>query len=493
MKESQLLFNSHIFIFLFLPVTLIVFFAIGKRGGNQIAFAWLVASSLFFYGWWNPAYVPLIILSILFNYATGVALSSQGRQSKNFGLLAFGVVVNIGFLGYFKYANFFVNNINYATGVDFHLEAIVLPLAISFFTFQQIAYLADSYKGETHESDFLRYCLFVTFFPQLIAGPIVRHKEIIQQYAKDRVYFLNQESLAAGITLFTIGLFKKVVIADGIAAYATPVFLAAEAGNAITCFEAWIGALAYSFQLYFDFSGYSDMAVGLGSMFGIRLPLNFNSPYKSKNIIEFWRRWHITLSLFLKRHVYIPLGGNRRGKTRLHLNVMITMTIGGLWHGAGWTFVIWGALHGLYLHINYGWRALLKALGRDLNRTSALGRGMAQAVTFIAVVVAWVFFRSETFGGAMHILSSMFGAKGFSLDEAFSSHILSDPTLGLGVITILLLIVWYGPNSAQFVFRDKESPLLWQPTFWHAVLIASIFCVSFFHVESHSEFLYFQF
>ncbi len=488
-----MLFNSHIFIFLFLPVTLIVFFAIGKRGHHKIAISWLVGASLFFYGWWNPAYLGLILGSMLFNYAIGVALSNHGRESSKTGLLVFGIAANLGVLGYFKYANFFVNNLNSAIGTDFHLETIILPLAISFFTFQQITYLVDSYKRETQEPDFLRYCLFVTFFPQLIAGPIVHHKEMIPQYAKDRIYSPNQEYLATGVTIFIIGLFKKVVLADGIAAYATPVFNAAEVGTALTFFEAWIGALAYTFQLYFDFSGYSDMAIGLGRMFGIRLPLNFNSPYKAKNIIEFWRCWHMTLSRFLKDYLYIPLGGNRKGTVRRYTNIMITMLLGGLWHGAGWTFVVWGALHGLYLLINHGWHALRRSLGHDLKRTSRFGRGTAQIVTFTAIVIGWVFFRAETFDGSINILSAMFGGNGISFDGMFLNNVLADPLLGIGMILVLFLIAWYAPNSAEYVLGGPRNTFVWKPTFKHAVLIATMFCVSFFHVKGYSEFLYFQF
>ena len=488
-----MLFNSHIFIFLFLPVTLVVFFSIGKRGHHKIAISWLVGASLFFYGWWNPAYLGLILGSILFNYATGVGLSSSKNNIPKTELLIFGVAVNLGLLGYFKYANFFVDNLNLTLGMDFHLNTIILPLAISFFTFQQITYLVDSYKGETEEPDFLRYCLFVTFFPQLIAGPIVHHKEMIPQYAKDRIYSPNQEYLATGITIFVIGLFKKVVIADSIAAYATPVFNAAEIGVTLTFFEAWCGALAYTFQLYFDFSGYSDMAIGLGRMFGIRLPLNFNSPYKAKNIIEFWRRWHMTLSRFLRDYIYIPLGGNRKGTVRRYENIMITMILAGLWHGAGWTFIIWGALHGTYLLINHGWHALRRAFGNDLNQSSWIGCKAAQSITFIAIVVGWVFFRAESTYGAMHVLAPMFGKSGISFDEMFSSRNLDDPLLGFGMILFLFLISWFAPNSAEYVQGGSKSPFVWKPNFRHAVLIAMMFCISFFHVESYSEFLYFQF
>jgi len=488
-----LLFNSHIFIFLFLPVTLLVFFAIGKRGQNKIAISWLVGASLFFYGWWNPAYLGLILGSILFNYSIGLVLSSYGKGASKTGLLVFGVAANLGLMGYFKYANFFVDNLNLALGTDFHLNTIILPLAISFFTFQQITYLVDSYKKETVEHDFLRYCLFVTFFPQLIAGPIVHHKEMIPQYARDRIYSPNQEYLAIGITIFIIGLFKKVVLADGIAAYATPVFNAAELGVTLTFFEAWCGALAYTFQLYFDFSGYSDMAIGLGRMFGIRLPLNFNSPYKAKNIIEFWRRWHMTLSRFLRDYIYIPLGGNRKGTVRRYENIMITMLLGGLWHGAGWTFVIWGALQGMYLLINHTWHALRRALGHDLNRTSWFGNRAAQIVTFTAIVVGWVFFRAESTFGAMHVLAPMFGSNGMFFEDMFSSRNLEDPLFGFGMILFLLLISWFAPNSNEYALGGSKGSISWKPTFRHAALIAIMFCVSFFHVKSYSEFLYFQF
>ncbi|MBT5260335.1 MAG: MBOAT family protein, partial [Nitrospina sp.] len=346
-----MLFNSYAFIFLFLPVTLLGFQLIGNRGHCRVAVSWLIGASLFFYGWWNPAYLGLILTSILFNYAVGVSLGSRPAKT----VLVVGIAANLGLLGYFKYANFFVDNINALTGSDIVLERIILPLAISFFTFQQITYLVDTYRGETQECDFLRYCLFVTFFPQLIAGPIVHHREMMPQFAKDTFCRLKAKHLAVGLTIFSVGLFKKVILADGIAVYSTPVFDAAEAGVILTFVDAWCGALAFTFQLYFDFSGYSDMAIGLGRMFGIILPVNFFSPYKASNIIEFWRRWHITLSRFARDYLYIPLGGNRKGTLLRFANLMITMLLIGLWHGAGWTFVIWGGLHGSYLVINHGW------------------------------------------------------------------------------------------------------------------------------------------
>ncbi|WP_069472773.1 MBOAT family O-acyltransferase [Candidatus Marithrix sp. Canyon 246] len=512
-----MLFNSYEFIFLFLPITLLVFFSIGGRGHHRIAIAWLVGASLFFYGWWNPAYLGLILASILFNYATGVALLSQPSTSLRFAslrfasrgiILLFGICVNLFLLGYFKYANFFVDNLNSLSGSTFHLETIILPLAISFFTFQQITYLVDAYKGETREYNFLHYCLFVTFFPQLIAGPIVHHREMLPQFAKSTIYKLNYDHLAVGLTIFFLGLFKKVFLADGVAVYATPVFDAAEQGLTLSFFEAWAGALAYSLQLYFDFSGYSDMAIGIARMFGVRLPLNFNSPYKAINIIDFWRCWHMTLSRFLRDYVYIPLGGNRKGKWRRYVNLMITMLLGGLWHGAGWTFVAWGALHGFYLMINHGWRTLRRALGHDLSCSSWWGRGLSLLITFMAVVVAWVFFRAESFGGAMMVLEGMSGVNGFSLplawlQKAGSLAVLENLGIGFEImvtgfnkfwvinIFFTLLIVWFMPNTQQFMYGKIRWQ--WQASPAWAVSMALVATVAVLSLTRVSEFLYFQF
>ena len=496
-----MLFNSYQFIFIFLPVTLIGFFIISSRGNQRTAIAWLVGASLFFYGWWNPTYLGLIIGSILFNYATGILLNNHNSKRVSTWLLAFGVAVNLSLLGFFKYANFFLEEMNLALTS----HQIILPLAISFFTFQQIAYLVDTYKGKTRENDFLRYCLFVTFFPQLIAGPIVHHKEMLPQFAKDKIYSLGYKNIAIGLTIFSIGLFKKVIIADTIAAYATPVFNVAESGTVLTFFEAWCGAFSYTFQLYFDFSGYSDMAIGLARLFGIRLPLNFHSPYKANNIIEFWRRWHITLSRFLKDYLYIPMGGNRKGVPKRYIYLMITMTLGGLWHGAGWTFVAWGALHGIYIIANHIYHALLRSLGLDGFSRLWLN-ALARVITLFAVVVGWVFFRAESFSGATAILSSMSGLNGISFDEVFT-HSLANWTLGVPLIIILLLVVWFAPNTQQIMIRYKPAfeiyrgeikpwrggTFEWRPTFISAVVTAAILCFAIMHLLKHSEFIYFNF
>lgn len=502
-----MLFNSLEFIFLFLPVTLLLFFQMGGRGYQKGAIVTLVAASLFFYGYWNPSYLALLIFSILFNYGVGSLLSAEGTafRSKKL-LLTLGIGVNIALIGYFKYANFFIDTVNSLLDTSFNLNKIILPLAISFFTFQQIAYLVDAYRGETKEYSFLNYCLFVTFFPQLIAGPIVHHKEVMYQFADKSTYRFNPENLAVGLTMFLLGLYKKVLIADRIAAYATPVFNAAVAGRELTFYDAWSGALFYAFQLYFDFSGYSDMAIGAARMFGIKLPINFHSPYKATNIIDFWRRWHMTLSRFLRDYLYIPLGGNRLGEMRRYINLMITMLLGGLWHGAGWTFVFWGGLHGVYLVINNKWRFLRKKLGQDLQKSQWWSRGIGCILTFLAVVVAWVFFRAENMHAAMLMLQSMFGANGFSLSAS-----VVEQRRKLLVLVILSLFVWLAPNTQVWMmrynpalnlpvveksgFHQMWSKLQWKPGKCVGIIlgILAFIIVKEILEAPDSEFLYFNF
>jgi len=407
-----MLFNSYGFIFLFLPVVLLGFFQLA-RFNHAYAAGWLALSSLFFYGYWNPAYVGLLLGSIVCNYAFGLWIAKAiGKRDTGNGkrLLAVAIVANLALLGYYKYANFFLTSVNSAVGANWSLGDIILPLGISFFTFTQIAYLVDTYQGKVKEYNFIHYVLFVTYFPHLIAGPVLHHKEMMPQFRHESTYRFNYENMAVGMTIFFIGLFKKVVIADGVADYVGPVFGAPAAGMQLTFVEAWAGALCYALQLYFDFSGYSDMAIGLSRMFGVTLPLNFHSPYKSVNIIEFWRRWHMTLSRFLRDYLYFPLGGNRKGKGRRYINLMATMLLGGLWHGAGWTYVIWGGLHGLYLIINHAWHALRRTLGQDPEQPLSRPMHLLSALlTFLAVTIAWVFFRADTFGHATAIVQAMLG------------------------------------------------------------------------------------
>jgi D-alanyl-lipoteichoic acid acyltransferase DltB (MBOAT superfamily) len=524
-----MLFNSYEFIFFFLPITLIVFSFIGNFGRKRTSILWLVGTSLFYYAWWNPAYLWLISASIISNYAFGIILSKQSthnRLSKK-TILASGIFLNLLLLGYFKYANFFFDNISSMLGQATHIETIILPVAISFFTFQQIAYLVDAYEGKAQEYSFLHYCLFVTFFPQLICGPINHHKDMMPQFENDSTYKLRSANIAVGMTFFLIGLFKKVVLADGVAVYSVPGFEAAEHGVLLTFIEAWGCALAYTFQIYFDFSGYSDMAIGLGRMFGIHLPLNFHSPYKAVNIIEFWRRWHITLSRFLRDYLYIPLGGNRRGPSRRYLNLMVVMILGGLWHGAGWTFVAWGTLHGLYLVINNGWHAACRALGHDTERSTWWGRRLSQAVTFTAVVFAWVLFRADSFNGAQNIIYGMLGSNGIAIPESYLGgfnqvNSIKNLFISLGwefrnieffygkteavSLLLLFLISMGGPNTQQIMLRYHsvlESQRVqvqawrwnfvrWSPNSICFVFILSITVFSLYRMMSHGykEFIY---
>ncbi|MBI4192429.1 MAG: MBOAT family protein [Betaproteobacteria bacterium] len=518
-----MLFNSYVFIFAFLPVTLAGFFLLGRHQ-PLLAAAWLTAASLFFYGWWNPVYVWLLALSIVFNYACGIRISRAGMRGDGETrkrTLIFAVTVNLIVLAYYKYSNFFLTSINHVTGAGLSFGEIVLPLGISFFTFTQIAFLADAYYGKVREYNFVHYGLFVTYFPHLIAGPVLHHAEMMPQFQQPVTYRFSFENAAVGITIFVIGLFKKVMLADNVGAYAKPVFDSAAAGITLTALEAWCGALAYTFQLYFDFSGYSDMAIGLSRLFGVVLPLNFHSPYKAVNIIDFWRRWHMTLSRFLRDYLYIPLGGRRKGATRRYLNVMITMALGGLWHGAGWTFVLWGTLHGLYLVINYGWRALRTRLGHDLRRATRWGRACACLVTFVAVVIGWVLFRAADITAATAMLKAMAGMNGLvlpdfwlpkwgALGEWLAAHGVrfgdTHDLVGGGVVNwiwILLLVVWFAPNTQQLLaawrpalalFAESyRGRLAWRPTPLYALLTAALALLAIFNLHKQSEFLYFQF
>jgi alginate O-acetyltransferase complex protein AlgI len=528
-----MLFNSYEFIFFFLPLTLAGFFWIG-RWGHGAAIGWLVLTSLFFYGWWNPVYLWLIAGSMVANFAIGRRLGRDYGRNRRLAArlwLILGVSANLALLGWYKYATFLVDSVNQFPGIELYLHNIILPLAISFFTFQQIAYLVDAYQGITREYKFSHYLLFVTFFPQLIAGPIVHHKEMLPQFMAWETLRLNSSNIAVGLTIFAIGLFKKVVLADGVAPYATPVFDAAARSEQLTLLEAWGGALAYTFQLYFDFSGYSDMAIGAARMFGIRLPLNFHSPYKATSIVEFWRRWHITLSRFLRDYLYIPLGGNRHGQTARYRNLFITMLLGGLWHGAGWTFVVWGGLHGIYLAANHAWDRLVQRLWPRGLLPPALSRVLAWSVTFLAVVVGWVFFRAADFGAALTMLKGMAGFNGAALPNAVSARLGEFWTmlegwgfhsyLGGGKLFVLtwlwvgglLAVALLAPNTQQIMAHaepalrpyggrpEHELRLLprlpdwlrWRPSAPWAICAGITAALGVLGLTRVSEFLYFQF
>lgn len=360
-------------------------------------------------------------MSIIVNHLIADAITRQSSAIASKSLLIVGVTANLALIGYFKYSGFFLANLNAAVGSSFDTTPLLLPLGISFYTFQQIAFLVDTWTGAVRRVDLLRYSLFVTFFPQLIAGPIVHHSKVMPQFEDRSKLRLSWDGFAEGLLWFTVGLAKKSLIADSLAAFASPVFRAADAGLPVSTFEAWGAALAYTGQIYYDFSGYSDMAIGLGLLFGIRLPLNFASPYKADSLIEFWRRWHITLSHFLRDYVYIPLGGNRQGVLRRHTNLMLTMLIGGLWHGANWNFVLWGGLHGAGLVLNHLWTK------RDANSYSFANplrfTSIRIAITFLFVVLTWVLFRSTTLTGSSKMISAMLMLDGLSVPGLFKTAV----------------------------------------------------------------------
>ena len=437
-----MLFNSFEFLFAFLPLALAAYHGLRVYGKPRWAKTILLIASLFFYGWWDVRYVPLIIISVLLNFIIGLVLG-QKECARRFVLIV-GIVFNLGLLGYYKYANFFLNNVSELTGLSLTIGSIVLPLGISFFTFQQIAYLVETSRDGHCERNIINYSLFVMFFPHLIAGPITHPREMLPQFeiAGNRRFDIGQ--LNVGMVLLVLGLAKKVVIADLLALLANPVFAAADAAQAVDARAAWMAALAYTFQLYFDFSGYSDMAIGLGLLFGIHLPVNFASPYKSKSIVEFWRRWHITLSRFLRNYIYIPLGGNRKGLGRRYLNLMITMGLGGLWHGAGWTFLAWGLLHGGYLVVNNVWMRI----GRPLPSL------LAWLITFLATVVGWVLFRAATFTGATSLLKAMF----LPIGQVANNQTMATSALEWVAIAGVAVISFLLPNSIELVGYAHAMP-----------------------------------
>lgn len=483
-----MLFPSYEFLYFFLPFTLALVYACNRQQWREAPVFLLFLASLFFYGWWNPKYVLLILASIAVNYRWALFLRRHpGRLT-----LGIGIGFNLGLLGYFKYADFFIDNINYFLADGLPSLNLVLPLAISFFTFQQIAYLVDVHKKEVIEHNFWHYCFFVTFFPQLIAGPIVHHREMMPQIAQRAGIHLRAENISIGLTLLIIGLAKKVLIADQFADYANPVFAAADAGQPVSGLEAWIGVLCYGFQLYFDFSGYADMALGLAKLFGIDLPLNFNSPYKARSMIEFWQRWHMTLSRFLRDYVYIPLGGNRKGRWRRHANLTLTMVVGGVWHGAGWNFFIWGLVHGAYLLINHGWLHLRDRLGLNGLATSRLWGIAGMLITFTAVFASFPLFRAETLPGAVLLMNAMIGGAG----EVTPGAWLADGSL-YRWIAIAWLILWLAPNSQALLgreeHRDGRITYGFRPRPWHAAVLLILLLQVLLQLTEVSEFLYYQF
>lgn len=489
-----MLFNSFEFILLFLPVTLIVYFLLLRQRLTIAAKSWLLFASLFFYSWWDARYLPLILGSILFNYTVGGLLaeydSGGKRPVSKKGIFIVGVIANIALLCWFKYMDFFIGTANGLLGTQLPLLKIVLPLGISFFTITQIAFLVDAYEGLVEERNLLNYALFVTFFPHLLAGPILHHKEMMPQFERLRNKVVNWKNLYLGLMLFFLGLFKKVVMADTFSVWASAGF---ETTQPLSLFPAWLASLSYTFQLYFDFSGYSDMAVGIGWMFNISLPVNFNSPYKATGMIDFWKRWHITLTNFVTTYLYTPI---LRAFGRITFNnslvaIFLAMMISGFWHGAGWTFIIWGGMHGLGLVVNHFWKK------KKLPMPSILG----WLITFNFVNISFVFFRSKSLEGALSILKGMVGLNGVVLHNSLAKVKLlsslgitfggwldvikgNDKTWIMVLIALLIALLW--KNSMEMVIRVRPS---WS---WLTLLCVIAFW-SLLDMSKVSEFLYFQF
>ena len=515
-----MLFNSFTFIFAYLPAVLVVFFWLGSRN-HTWAGGWLALMSLLFYAYWDYRYVPLLLASIGFNYWIGLNIALTSKPGRKVWLVS-AITINLLLLAYFKYANFFLDTVNFVGNKAFPALDIILPIGISFYTFTQIAFLVDTYEGRVAEYRFLHYLLFVTYFPHLIAGPVLHHREMMPQFAESRIYKFSASNFAVGLTIFCIGLAKKVLIADNLSPYAAPLF---DNPHSPSFFIAWAGVLAYTFQLYFDFSAYSDMAIGLSRLFGIKLPLNFNSPYKAPNISEFWRRWHMTLSRFLRDYLYFPLGGNRVGLLNRYRNLMIVMLLGGMWHGSGWNFIIWGGLHGFYLVIHHFWSAVSTRMGfLPRSRTWTL---IATAITFTAVCFAWVFFRSPDLATSWEIVRGMTGFYGAELPDAVGIRIgpLASTLEHLGIhfylgggsrfieswgwIAFAAILAFRLPNTQElthgfhpaldFKPSPKTAPahvplrLSWVPSRQWAMLLAALMVASLLSLNRPNEFLYFQF
>ncbi|MEP6702447.1 MAG: MBOAT family O-acyltransferase [Betaproteobacteria bacterium] len=490
-----MLFNSYEFLFAFLPATCLLYFALNRWLPGRAGLVWLLAASCFFYAYWNWRFLPLLLGSIVVNFLAGCALQRRSTVSggtapapRSSALLASAIAANLLLLGYFKYADFFVANADALFGANWLLPHVILPLGISFFTFTQIAFLVDAHRGEARELSFIHYGLFVSFFPHLLAGPILHHGEMMPQFAEPSNKRFNAANFWVGLTLLTIGLAKKVLVADELAPWAAAGF---GHPDQLQFIDAWMAASAYTLQIYFDFSGYTDMALGMAWMLNIRLPLNFASPYQARNLRDFWRRWHMTLSRFLRDYLYVPLGGNRKGPRLALVFVLITFALGGLWHGANWTFVIWGILNGLGVIV-------VQLMGRA---GWTLPRWLGWALTMLFTIVAWVFFRASSAHDAMQIVRIMFGSGGISMHAAipewaplFTAAAYTTPAISFhlgalytaGVMITGFAIAWVAPNSQTLLTRWRWSTGL-------GVAIAALFVAALLNLDRVSEFLYFNF
>jgi alginate O-acetyltransferase complex protein AlgI len=478
-----MLFNSNYFIFAFLPISLVGYYALGRI--NRLApVIWLALSSLFFYSVSNASFVPLLLASIAFNYAIGSLLIRKvSRDRVSLAILTVGVSIDLLVLAYFKYAGFIATNLNVVFGSDL-VVTVLLPVGISFYTFTQIAFLVDAYRGQVAGYGLTHYALFVSYFPHLIAGPILHHRDMIPQFEREEKKRPDTHLILCGLIIFAIGLFKKTCLADGIQPFVTLAF-----GPAAPSFDqAWLGAFAYTFQLYFDFSGYSDMAIGISLMFGIFLPLNFDSPYKATSIVDFWRRWHMTLSRFLRDYLYFPLGGNRRGHVLRYVNLMTTMVLGGLWHGAAWTFVAWGALHGAYLCANHAWMKFGPDIAPRFKRATTIG---SIVLTFLSIVVAWIFFRADSLASAARILSAMANPSAITFGDR--------EIVATWLVFGYALVVWLAPNTQTVVGYDHSRRVVLGPDGtgrvqrWLVYASAVLLAFGIFSIRQYSEFIYFRF
>lgn len=545
-----MLFNSYEFIFGFLPITLLVFYTLG-RYSRAWALGWVILASIFFYGWWRLLNVAIIAPSIIVNYLIARRLMRMIEAGKPLAmrrwLLLGGIAFNVAFLGYFKYRGFFAQVLDDAGGAHWTIAKVILPLGISFITFQKIAFLVDVHSQRVKSFTFREYWLFVLFFPQLIAGPIVHFREMMPQFQKATCRF-NSLDLAAGITLFGFGLFKKAVLADGIAPMVSRIYGDAAAGGTISLIAAWMAAVGFGLQMYFDFSGYTDMALGLARFFGVRLPQNFNSPLKATSIIDYWQRWHATLTRFLTGYIYTPLAlwltrrrlakglpgvsgsGTTLGAylTLVAFPTMLTMFISGLWHGAGYLFVLWGVLHGVYLSINQGWRLLAAKLFSNSAGYRRVATPFGFVVTFVAVAFGMVLFRSSTARQAVDILRGMIGLHGVVLPAPIAAHLGPLASLGRAAVgssepwssahdfltecawmAVLLGIALLAPNTLEILdrfepalgvrpqvpetVRSLASRLRWRPSLAWAAVTAAVVAVAVLHLAGNSEFLYWQF
>jgi D-alanyl-lipoteichoic acid acyltransferase DltB (MBOAT superfamily) len=491
-------FNSYPYLVFIIVVVLVFLFLEERLPWAKRAFLLLVSYG--FYAWWRADFILLVVGSTIVNYAVGGEITRRHALSRpTRALLVAGLVFNLGLIGLFKYAGLFVMSADGLLGLDYPIPHLFLPLAISFFTFEQISYLVDAADGKAKRYSFLDYALFVSYFPHLIAGPIVRYNDLIPQFSSSRTREERDRDLSLGVTLFTLGLAKKTLIAESLAPFSDVVFAAARQGLAVSAVDAWLGTLFFAFQIYFDFSAYTDMALGSSCMLGIRLPFNFNSPYKAASIIDFWRRWHVSLSAFLRDYLYFALGGNRKGPALRYINLMITMLLGGLWHGANWTFMIWGGLHGLYLCVNHAWHAATENV-RWPRLLRPFGHPAAVLITFAATTLAWVVFRAQNFSSALIMLKGLVGLGGATSFVSFT------PLAALALVA-LFAIVWFAPNSMEmtWAFHPALDPpkgytkvrairwLAWRPSRLSATVIGLIGIAAVLALSNLSPFIYFQF